>query len=138
MEHIDKTINRIIKAIDWRKIKSYHKKLGILWEFNDDKQVTRRVPTIGELQDEFRSIVSHMCTENLNYISYGNWVIFWDRDSDSIGDIRVIFRLVDFHFEENRNSRESLEEALRKAIEKEDYENAAILRDTIRKKHEED
>jgi len=138
MGDIDKTISRIINAIDWRKIKGYHKKLGILWEFNDDKQIIRRVPTIRELQDEFKSIVSHMNEQNINYISYGNWVIFWDRDSSSIGDIRVIFRLVDFHFEENRNSRESLEEALRKAVEKEDYEYAAILRDTLRKKQKEE
>jgi len=138
MGEVDKTISRIINAIDWRKIKGYHKKLGILWEFNDDKQIIRRVPTIRELQDEFRSIVSHMNEQNINYISYGNWVVFWDRDSGSIGDIRVIFRLVDFHFEENRNSRESLEEALRKAVEKEDYEYAAILRDTLRKKHKEE
>ena len=138
MEPVDKTISRIIRVIDWRKIKGYHKKLGILWEFTDDKEVIRRVPTIKELQDDLRSIVSHMSDENLNYISYRNWVVFWDKDSESIGDIRVIFRLVDFHFEENRNSQESLEEALRKAIEKEDYENAAKLRDSLRKKQKED
>jgi hypothetical protein len=133
MEPIHKTIDRIINAIDWKKIKDYHKKLGILWEFEEDKETVKRIPTIQELKDDLRSLLFHMHTETLDYISYGSWVVFWENESASIGDIRVIFRLADFHFEENRDSRESMEEALKKALEREDYEYAAMLRDSLKK-----
>jgi len=127
-------IDRVISSIDWRKIKSYHKKLGILWEYTEDKETFRRVPSVPELRSELNSLLMHVVEENLSYISHGSWVIFWDREEGGIGDIRVIFRLADFLFEENRQSQESLEEALRKAIEKEDYEYAAVIRDSLLKK----
>jgi hypothetical protein len=75
-----------------------------------------------------------MLLENLNYISYGSWIIFWDREDSSIGDIRVIFRLAEFVFEEDKKSRGALEKALEKAVEKEDYEYAAEIRDALNKK----
>jgi UvrB/uvrC motif len=137
MDKINLAINRIINAIDWSKVKSYHKKLGIFWEIENGKDTVKRLPTVGELKDELRSIIYHMYEENLSYISYGSWVIFWERNDYSIGDIRVIFRIADFHFEENTNDRKSLEEALQKAIEKEDYEYAAVIRDTLNKKQKE-
>ena len=107
MERINYAINRIIDAIDWKKIKDYHRKLGIYWEYVVDKETVRKLPTVADLKDELRSIIRHMKDENLNYISYGSWVVFWERDKESIGDIRVIFRLADFHFEENRNTPQS-------------------------------
>lgn len=134
MDKISQAIDRIINAIDWHKIKDYHKKLGIYWEYVVDKETVRKLPTIADLKGELRSIIHHMKDEELAYISYGSWVVFWERNEEPIGDIRVIFRLADFHFEENRDNRESLEEALRKAIEKEDYEHAAILHDALTKK----
>lgn len=134
MDLINKAINRVIGMIDWTKIKSYHKKLGIVWEFNYDKECVRRTPNIPELKEELISLLNHMNEEDLNYISHGNWVVFWDKENSSIGDIRVIFRIVDFHFEENKESREVLEAALQQAIEREDYEYAAILRDSLHKK----
>lgn len=126
-------IGRVIGSIDWRKIKSYHKKLGILWEYTVDKETFQRVPNVPELREELRSLLSHVIEENLSYISHGSWVIFWDREEGDIGNIRVIFRLADFLFEEHRQGQESLEEALRKAIEKEDYEYAAVIRDSLQK-----
>jgi excinuclease UvrABC helicase subunit UvrB len=137
MDPFNKTIDRIVNAIDWKKIKDYHKRLNILWEFTEDKQIVQRVPTITELRNELRSIIFYMNEENLDYISYGSWVLFWDKEKGEVGDIRVIFRLADFHFEENANSVESLEDALQKALEKEDYESAAAIRDTLQKKKKE-
>lgn len=137
MDKINYAIDRIINAIDWKKIKDYHKKLGIYWEYVVDKETVRKLPTVADLKDELRSLIRHMKDENLNYISYGSWVVFWERNDEAVGDIRVIFRLADFHFEENRDSRESLEEALRKAIEKEDYEYAAKIHDALVKKQTE-
>lgn len=136
MEPIHKTIDRVTNAIDWKKIKDYHKKLGILWEFEEDKETVKRIPTIKELKEDLKSLLLHMHTETLEYISYGSWVVFWERDDSAIGDIRVIFRLADFHFEENRDSQESMEANLKKALEREDYEYAAMIRDLLKKQKE--
>jgi hypothetical protein len=137
MDNFTKTINRIISTIQWRKIKSFHKKLNILWEFEneDGEDPIQRVPTVLELKDELKSLLRYMKDEDCDYLSYGNWVIFWERGESEIGDIRVIFRLADFQYEENPNNdnKETLELALQKAIENEDYEYAAIIRDTLQK-----
>lgn len=135
MDHRQDAFKRVIQSIDWKKIKGYHVKLNILWEFVDDKQIIKRIPNVAELREELKSIFEHMLLQNLSYISYGSWIIFWDREDDAIGDIRVIFRLADFAFEEQKNSRESLESALKKAIEKEDYKNAAEIRDILQKNY---
>ena len=135
MDNFGKTISRIINTIHWRKIKSFHKKLNILWEFENEEgeDPILRVPTVLELKEELKSLLLYMKDEECDYLSYGNWVIFWDRGDSEIGDIRVIFRLADFQYEENREDKESLELALKKAIENEDYEYAAIIRDTLQK-----
>jgi len=129
-----KAYESIIRSIDWRKIKSYHKKLDIYWEIQEGKESVKAIPSIGELKNNLQSIFEHMLTENLFYISHGNWIIFWDRVADEPGDIRVIFRLADFVYEEDKDSYEALQKALELAIEKEDYEYAAVLRDEIIKK----
>lgn len=136
MDLADRAISRVINMIDWTKIKGYHKKLGILWEFEYDKETIRRIPNVPELKEELRSLLVHMKEENLSYISHGTWVVFWEREKSSVGDIRVIFRIVDFHFEENTHNKESMEAALKKALEREDYEYAAILRDEMRRENE--
>lgn len=128
----EQTINKVLSSIDWKKIKSYHVKLGIKWEFEEDKQTVQRNPTIPELRAELQSILDHMAAVKLDYISYANWVVFWERTGSE--DIRVIFRLVDYSFGEpviKGSSKETLESALQKAIENEDYEYAAMLRDEI-------
>lgn len=135
MESFAKTINRIISTIQWRKIKSFHKKLNILWEFENEEgeDQIQRIPTVLELKDELKSLLRYMKDEDCDYLSYGNWVIFWERGEGEIGDIRVIFRLADFQYQENPETKDSLEDALQKAIENEDYEYAAIIRDTLQK-----
>jgi excinuclease UvrABC helicase subunit UvrB len=78
-------------------------------------------------------MLEHMYNEKLTYKYYGNWVIFWENQEDTkIGDIRIVFRLADFVFESS-NTRERLETALNQAIENENYEYAAKLRDEINK-----
>jgi hypothetical protein len=134
MQNYNKAINRVLESIDWRKIKSYHAKLGIRWEYKVDKEIVYKTPSIPELRSELNSIFQHMVEENLDYISYGSWVIFWDREST--GDVRVIFRLADFSFEDSQSaemttSPEELKIALEKALQSENYEYAAQLRDEI-------
>lgn len=123
---------KVIQRINWRNIKSYHKKLNISWEIEEDKELIFRIPTIAELKTDLRSIFQHMLEEDLHYISYGNWIIFWDREEGVVGDIRAIFRLAEFVFEEDKKSRDALETALERAIEKEDYEYAARIRDELK------
>ena len=125
-------IEKVIHSIDWRKIKSYYRKLGIRWEYQEDKETVQRTPSVADLKDDFRSILSHMLDQDINYISYGSWIVFWDREDGALGDIRVIFRLADFVFEEDKKSAQSLEERLRNAVEREDYEYAAVIRDEIK------
>jgi hypothetical protein len=134
MNQYKSAYERVIQSINWRNIKSYHKKLNIRWDMEYDKEIISRIPNVAELKSDIRAIFEHMLEEDLHYISYGNWIIFWDREEGNVGDIRVVFRLAEFVFEEDKTSRNSLEKALEAAIEKEDYENAANLRDALNKK----
>lgn len=134
MNHFVSASEKVIQSIDWRKIKSYHKNNNILWEIEDDKETLKRLPSVAELRDELRSIFAHMISEDLHYISYGSWIIFWDREENTIGSIRVIFRLAEFILEEDKRSKRALEKALARAVESEDYENAAVFRDALNKK----
>jgi hypothetical protein len=134
MKHRQQYIEKVIRSIDWRKIKSYYKKLGIHWEYQEDKESVKRTPSVADLKNDFRSLLSHMLDQDINYISYGSWIIFWDREEGELGDIRVIFRLADFIFEEDKTSAENLQEKLRHAVETEDYEYAAIIRDELKNK----
>jgi len=129
----DKLITGVILSINWKSIKAFHKKLGIYWIFEkEDGETIERIPTVSELKEDLKQILGHMHNESITYISYGNWVIFWDIEDNGAGDIRVIFRLADFIIE-NGTAKERLEIALNKAIEDEDYESAAILRDKLKK-----
>jgi KaiC/GvpD/RAD55 family RecA-like ATPase len=134
MEQYKNAYEKVIQKINWRNIKSYHKKLDIRWEIEEDKEMISRIPHVSELKSDLRSIFDHMLEENIHYISYGNWIIFWDREGGNVGDIRVIFRLAEFVFEEDKKSMAALESALEKAIESEDYETAAYIRDELNKK----
>jgi hypothetical protein len=141
MDSLSKTINQLIKSIDWIRIKSIHKKLNILWEFEDDKQTVTRVPTVGELKDEFRALIQHMNENDLNYVSYENWIVFWEKTDDQpFGSLRAVFRLLDYSFSESEEteSEESLSEdlnaELKIALDNEDYEYAALIRDELKKK----
>lgn len=132
MKNRTQYIEKVIRSIDWRKIKSYYRKLGIHWEYQEDKELIKRSPSVADLKEDFRSILSHMLDQDISYISYGSWIVFWERENDELGDIRVIFRLADFIFEEDKKSAASLQEKLNLAVEQEDYEYAAVIRDEIK------
>jgi len=129
MKQEKSSISRVLASIDWRRIKAYHAKLGITWEYNVRDEIVYRIPTIPELKGEMQSILQHMIDGSLDYISYGNWIVFWDIQDD--GGVRVVFRLADFSFNITEDSEASLEENLRNAIESENYEYAAVIRDKI-------
>ena len=125
-------INKVVNSIDWKKIKSYHQKLRILWEYTKDDVIIKKVPTVLELKKDFRQILLHMIEQEITYISYGHWVIFWERDQKDLGDLRAIFRLADFTHEQEKGNILMLEEMLCSAIEAEDYEKAALIRDELK------
>jgi len=127
------SISRVISSINWRGIKAYHAKLGITWEYEINNEIVHRIPTVPELKEEMESILQHMIDNSLDYISYGNWIVFWDCHEG--GGVRVVFRLADFSFGVSENTEASLEETLRIAIESEDYEYAATIRDKINNKN---
>lgn len=136
MEIYRKAYQLVIKKIDWRKIKNYHKKLDILWEIQEDKQVVKIVPPVDRLKEDLSSIFEHMLSENLSYISHGNWIVYWDRSPIDEGNIRLIFRIAEFTYENNVKSIEKLKSDLNAAVDEENYEYAAILRDEIYKKND--
>jgi hypothetical protein len=135
METPKEIIDNVIYSIDWRKVKTFHTRLGIKWVYETKDGDIERIPTVSELREDLRQLLNHMIAENITYISYGNWVIFWDKeDNTSVGDVRVIFRLADFSFEAG-SQRERLDAALIKALDNEDYEYAAQIRDQLKKEN---
>ena len=62
-------IEKVIHSIDWRKIKSYYRKLGIRWEYQEDKETVQRTPTVADLKDEFRSILGS--PKHVHWKSFG-------------------------------------------------------------------
>lgn len=142
-------IDIIISKIDWSTIRKYHKKLDIFWEIENEKgDKSLKIHTEKDLKEDLRSILQYMVDEKMEYLSYGNWIIFWNNETVTdeerlLGEIRVIFRISDYTFTDNPEShkqfqknlssldRTKLENLLENAIKEEDYENAAILRDCI-------
>lgn len=133
MKTVKGLIDGVIFSINWVEIKSFHRKLSILWEFEDGENSIFRVPTVSELRSELRTILWHMHNEELTYISYANWVVFWNCDEGQ-EDVRAIFRVADFYYGREVYDDKNYEEELKKAIEDEDYEYAARLRDQKEKK----
>lgn len=148
MKNLDR-IDIIISKIDWSNIRKYHKKLDIFWEIeNEKKEKVLRIPTEKDLKEDLLSILHYMFNEKMEYLSYGNWIIFWNMDSiveeeRLLSEIRVIFRVSDYTFTNNQDlskqfqkslteiDKVKLEIMLENALKVEDYENAAFIRDRI-------
>lgn len=141
-------IEKILSKIDWIKIQDYHKKLNIQWDIeNKDGNIETKIPGVNDVKNEVQDLLLYMFDNGLDYLSYGNWVIFWENEDDvMLGEVRVIFRLEDYLFKqkkqpsnyvhtpfENSEDVEELKLELERAVEDEDYESAAKLRDKILK-----
>jgi len=154
-------LQKIIEKIDWEKIEKFYKTFEIYWQFRkDDGEFESRIPNIKELKKELETILNYMLEKELNFINYENWMIFYDKDDKNLEEIRIIFKLIDqlflvknefyFPFDGNdflsdeiedeiekdtdkEDNLEYLNKKLKIAIEKEDYETAAELRDKIKK-----
>lgn len=139
-------IQKILDSLNWDQIQNYHKKLNILWDIeNRDGTKETRIPNVSDIKSELRELLVYVAEEKLDYLSYGNWLIFTDDT-----EYRVVFRLNDWVFttkrdpnvemfysdsfkENSLDNKEELEEKLKSAIKVENYERAAEIRDAIHK-----
>ena len=71
MKSQDLYIDKVVRTIDWKKIKSYYRKLGIQWEYQEGEDTLRKTPTANDLKEDFKSLLNHMLVQDINYISYG-------------------------------------------------------------------
>ena len=141
-------IEKVISSLNWKNILDYHQQLNILWDFTDKNGNSEaKIPTIKDIQSELYSLLTFMIEEELNYYCYGNWNIFIEHGDDIFSSdcVKVIFGisnckyLIDSEddlynhtpFIDINEIKMLLESKLNKAIAKEDFEAAAILRDSI-------
>ena len=138
-------LEQIMGKIDWDSIQDYHEKLNILWDIENNKgAIEPRVPTVNDIQSELSALITYMFDNRIDYLAYGNWVIFCDEETPDY-EVRVIFRLADYVFKDNDAEENytpfpydktslvrDLSSKLDCAVKDEDYELAAYLRDEIR------
>lgn len=140
-EKYQKLVQGVIKAINWNKVKHFHKAFEIKWQFEEEKgAILERYPLVDELKDELRSLLDFVITKNMKSLDYGNWIIFWKDEKTAIEEglegarLEAIFSLEDSLVIDNdseTNSIELLEKQLSTAVEIENYEKAAKIRDKI-------
>lgn len=135
-------IQTILDSLNWEEIQDYHNKLNILWDIQkEDGTKKTTVPSVFDIKEELNELLQYVTSENLDYLSYGNWIIFAEED-----EFRVVFRLNDWVFKRNTIKesipyhvpfisldKDELENTLERALKVEDYELAAELRDAIHK-----
>ena len=137
-------IQKILETLNWDEIQNYHNKLNILWDIeNENGTKETKVPNVSDIKKELCELLFYVTDENLDYLSYGNWIIFTDDE-----EFRVVFRLNDWIFKLDQSksktshvpfgglnnlNKEELETTLERALTVEDYELAAELRDAILK-----
>jgi excinuclease UvrABC nuclease subunit len=139
----ERMIQEVIKTINWNRIKYFHQVFGIKWEFEEKEgYIVERFPTISELKDELRTILSFVIERNQKTLDYGNWLVFWTdeetakQEGKPSAKLEAIFSLEDtcvVNADQNVStvSIEVLENKLKEALLEEKYEKAASLRDQI-------
>lgn len=140
----EKMINDVISNINWNRVKYFHQIFGIKWQFEEKSgSILERFPTVGELKEELRTLLKFVIEKNIKTLDYGNWLIYWTNEEDSLKNgskgakIEAIFSLEECFVIDNDPETESiniLENKLEYAIQNEKYEDAAILRDKIKEK----
>jgi len=138
----EKLIQEVVKSLNWQRIKYFHHVFGIKWQFQEKEgYVEERFPTIADLKEELRTLLKFIIAKNVPVLDYGNWIILWTneetaRDRGIEGArLEAIFSLedsmaIDSHSEEIE-AIDTIKQKMEEAISKEDYENAAKLRDKM-------
>ena len=133
-----KLVKNVIDSIDWNKIMYYHTTLNIQWQIEEENgNIIERIPTKTEIKDELIQLVKFAINKNLKVLDYGNWIIYWTNEKESeecINTIEIIFSLESyFAISESTENVDELNKKMIDAINKELYEEAAIIRDKIKK-----
>ena len=135
-----KMVQDVIKTINWERIRHFHCVFDIKWEFEEKGGgITERYPSVQELKEELKTLLTFAITKNAKTLDYGNWLIFWNNEDELSGSkLNAIFSLEDCFVIDRSNidhgNLSILEEKLETAIQKEKYEDAARLRDLINEK----
>ena len=137
----EKMIHEVIKTINWQRIKYFHQVFNIRWQFEEKEgHIVERFPTISELKEELKSLLTFAIAKNTKSLDYGNWLIFWtdettaEREGLSSARLEAIFSLEETFVIDNDSDQDAmkvLENKLDDAIKGEKYEEAARLRDRI-------
>ena len=136
----EKMIQEVVKTINWNKVRYFHTVFGIKWQFEEKEgHIVERFPTIGELKEELKSLLKFAISRNTKTLDYGNWIIFWtdeeaaSKEGLTSARLEAIFSLEETFVidTENDSTVKVLESKLEEAINKEKYEEAAVLRDKI-------
>jgi len=130
-------LKSVLTEINWEEIHRYYTKLNIIWNIESELgKITQKIPSINDLQEEVSQLIDHLYDTHDDYISYGNWIVFLERGES----VRVIFRLADttiskkeslFSGVQENYDIAVLENRLRICVSKEEFEEAASLRDKI-------
>lgn len=135
-------VQDVVKAINWNRIKYFHHIFGIKWQFQEKEGfIAERFPTISDLKEELKTLLKFAMTKNTPVLEWGNWLIFWTnedlakRQGTEGARLEAIFSLEDsIALDSSSLDLESIESTrmkLEEAVDKEDYEKAAKLRDRI-------
>lgn len=131
-----------IDAIDWKKIMCYHKALNIQWQIEEESgNIIERLPSLKEIQEELIQLLKFAIEKDLKVLDYGNWIIYWSNEKaegfESGALIEIIFSLDSYMVLDDtvvpQEILDELNEKMQVAIDKEDYEEAALIRDKIKK-----
>ena len=140
----EKMIQEVVKTINWNRIKYFHQVFGIKWQIEEKSgHIVERFPTISELKEELRSLLSFAIQKNTRSLDYGNWLIFWTDEETAAKEgltsarLEAIFSLEEtfvIDSSDNDDAVKILESKLEEAIKNEKYEEAAKIRDKITQK----
>lgn len=141
-KNYEKLVLDVIKSINWDRIKYFHHVFGIKWQFEEKEgYITERYPTVLELKEELRTLLSYAITKNTPVLDYANWIILWKDEEASKREgiegarLEAIFSLEDSiaieTHEEEIEMLDNIKKKMSEAITKEDYAKAAKLRDKI-------
>lgn len=156
-----KMINEVIEGIDWHKIFKFYEDKTLTWmiEKNIKGVKTHKavIPTVTDLKDELKNILTYIIKSDIQQFFYGHWTIFWnekmdeeeDSEQDQGSELEVIFSPIRFFIAEDNlelldelnneynttmskdEEIEMLKVNLEEALKEERYELCAKIRDQI-------
>ena len=116
-----------LKGINWMRVKSAHKNLGITWEFEDG---IIGYPTVADLKNHVSGLIDWCINEKKMIVETETWLVSVVQNPAAINVWFILEYSGAIYIEEDKRE---IEEKIQQCIEKEDYETAAKLRDKLKK-----